>query len=157
MKYRQFGNTGVNTSTLGFGAMRLPAVGGDEMHVDLEKAVPILNKGLDLGINYVDTAWGYLNKTSEKAVGQALTGRDRGKIFVATKNMIDTDVADYRKRLDLQLEKLNTDYIDFYHVHGLRWAVFEHKAVPKGYLSELKKAQNEGLIRHLSFSSHDIP
>lgn len=158
MKYREFGNTGIRVSILGFGAMRLPTNGeGDETRVDLEQAVPILNRGLDLGINYIDTAWMYLNKTSEEAVGQTLAGRDRSRLYVATKNMIDTDVKAFRKRLDLQLEKLKTDYIDFYHVHGLRWAVFEHKAVPKGYLSELEKARDQGLIRHLSFSSHDTP
>ena len=104
MEYREFGNTGISVSVLGFGAMRLPTVGEEgEKRVDLERAVPMLTKGLDLGINYVDTAWGYLNKTSEKAVGEALAGRDRSSIYIATKNMIDTDVKAYRKRLDLQL------------------------------------------------------
>ena len=158
MEYREFGNTGISVSVLGFGAMRLPTVGEEgEKRVDLERAVPMLTKGLDLGINYVDTAWGYLNKTSEKAVGEALAGRDRSSIYIATKNMIDTDVKAYRKRLDLQLEKLNTDYIDFYHIHGLRWTVFRYKAEPKGYMDELRRARQEGLIRHLSFSSHDTP
>ena len=158
MKYRKFGNTGIEVSALGFGAMRLPTIGeGEKIHVDMEKSVPILNRGLDLGITFIDTAWGYLNETSEKAVGEALVGRDRSKIFIATKNMINTDVKEYRKRLDLQLEKLKTDYIDFYHIHGLQWTVFEHKAIPKGYLSELKKARDEGLIHHLSFSCHDTP
>lgn len=158
MKYRDFGNTGIKVSVLGFGAMRLPTVGEEEeKQVDLEQAVPMLIKGLDLGINYLDTAWGYLNKTSEKALGQAIAGRDRSSIYIATKNMIDTDVKEYRKRLDFQLEKLNTDYIDFYHIHGLRWTVFNYKAGPKGYMDELRRAQAEGLIRHLSFSSHDTP
>lgn len=158
MKYRKFGNSGIEVSVLGFGAMRLPTTGEEEkIQVDLGKAVPILNRGLDLGINYIDTAWAYLNKTSEIAVGKALEGRDRSKFFIATKNPVDTDVKEYRKRLDLQLEKLNTDYIDFYHIHSLMWRVFEHKVVPQGYLEELKKAQNEGLIRHISFSCHDTP
>lgn len=158
MKYRDFGETGAKTSILGFGAMRLPTVGeDDQMRVDLDKSVPMLVKGLDSGINYIDTAWAYLNKTSEEAVGEAISGRDRSKLYVSTKNPIDTDVKDYRNRLDLQLKKLKTDYIDFYHIHGLRWSVFQYKAGPKGYMGELRKAQEEGLIRHLSFSSHDTP
>lgn len=158
MKYRDFGNTGVKVSILGFGAMRLPTVGeGDDMRVDMEKSLPILNKGLDLGINYIDTAWGYLNKTSEQVVGEAISGRDRSRLFISTKNPIDTDAGEYRRRLDLQLKKLKTDYIDFYHIHGLRWAVFQYKAGPKGYMDELRKARDQGLIRHLSFSSHDTP
>jgi len=159
MKYRDFGDTGAKTSILGFGAMRLPTVGeGDNMRVDMDKSLPILAKGLDSGINYIDTAWGYLNKTSEEVVGEAISGRDRGELFIATKNPMDTaDAKEYRKRLDLQLKKLKTDYIDFYHIHGLRWTVFQHKFGPKGHLSELRKAQEQGLIRHLSFSSHDTP
>lgn len=158
MQYRDFGRTGIKTSMLGFGAMRLPTVGEDEnVHVDLDKSVPMLIRGLDLGINYIDTAWAYLNRTSEKAVGQAIAGRDRGSIYVSTKNPIDTDAKEYRKRLDLQLEKLDTDYIDFYHMHGLRWTVFEYKAGPKGYMDEMRRARDEGLIRNLSFSSHDTP
>ena len=159
MKYRDFGNTGVKTSILGFGAMRLPTVGeGDNVRVDMDKSLPILAKGLDSGINYIDTAWGYLNKTSEEAVGEAIAGRDRSKLTISTKNPIDAaDAKEYRQRLDLQLKKLKTDYIDLYHIHGLRWTIYKYKAGPKGYLSELRKAQEEGLIRHLSFSSHDTP
>lgn len=156
MKYRDFGNTGIKVSVLGFGAMRLPTIGeGEEVRVDLEKSVPMLQRGLDLGINYVDSAWRYLNGTSEEVVGQAIAGRDRKSIYISTKNPIDTDVKDWRKRLDVQLKRLNTDYIDFYHIHGLQWRVFRKKAVPEGYMDELKRAREEGLIRHISFSCHD--
>ncbi|MEE8400078.1 MAG: aldo/keto reductase, partial [Desulfobacterales bacterium] len=110
MKYKDFGNTGIKVSALGFGAMRLPTTGKDEnVHVDLEKSVPMLTRGMDLGINYIDTAWAYLNRTSEKAVGQAIAGRDRSSVYVATKNPIDTDAKEHRKRLDIQLKNLDTD------------------------------------------------
>jgi predicted aldo/keto reductase-like oxidoreductase len=158
MKYRDFGSTGAKVSTLGFGAMRLPMLGEDDnARVDLDKSVPMLQRGLDLGINYIDTAWAYLNKTSETAVGQAIKGRDRSSVYIATKNPIDTDVKEWRKRLDLQLEKLDTDYIDFYHIHSVQWRVYRKKAVPEGYMKELERARDEGLIRHISFSCHDSP
>ena len=70
MQYRSYGKTGIQVSNLGFGAMRLPAL--ENGNVDLEKSVPILRRGLDLGINYIDTAHGYINGTSEVAVGQAV-------------------------------------------------------------------------------------
>jgi predicted aldo/keto reductase-like oxidoreductase len=158
MKYREFGQTGAQVSVLGFGAMRLPTLGeDDDTRVDLEQSVPMLQRGLDLGINYIDSAWAYLNKTSETAVGHAIKGRDRASLYVSTKNPIDTDVKKWRKRLDLQLKKLNTDYIDFYHLHSVQWRVFKKKAVPEGYMKELERARDEGLIRHISFSSHDSP
>ena len=158
MKYRTFGNTGARVSILGFGAMRLPMKGeGENQEVDLDKSVPVIQKGLDSGINYIDTAWAYLNKTSERAVGEAITGRDRSKLYVSTKNHLDTDPVEYRKRLDVQLKKLKTDYIDFYHIHGLNLNDYERKAKPKGYMDDLRKAKKEGLIRHISFSCHDTP
>jgi uncharacterized protein len=158
MKYRKFGNTGAQVSILGFGAMRLPMKGeGENQQVDLEKSVPMIQKGLDSGINYIDTAWAYLNQTSEKAVGEAIAGRDRSTLYVSTKNPMNTEPVEFRKRLDIQLGKLKTDYIDFYHIHGLNWNVYQHKAEPKGYMDDLRKAKKEGLIRHLSFSSHDNP
>jgi predicted aldo/keto reductase-like oxidoreductase len=158
MKYRDFGSTGAKVSALGFGAMRLPTLGeDDDTRVDLDQSVPMLQRGLDLGINFIDTAWAYLNKTSETAVGHAIKGRDRASIYIATKNPIDTDVKEWRKRLDLQLEKLDTDYIDFYHIHSMQWRLFKKKAVPEGYMKELERARDEGLIRHISFSCHDSP
>ncbi len=158
MKYRDFGSTGAKVSALGFGAMRLPTLGeGDDARVDLDQSVPMLQRGLDLGINYIDSAWAYLNKTSETAVGQAIKGRDRANLYVSPKNPIDTDVKEWRKRLDLQLKKLDTDYIDFYHVHSIQWRVFKKKMVPEGYMKELERARDEGLIRHISFSCHDSP
>jgi predicted aldo/keto reductase-like oxidoreductase len=150
--------TGAKVSILGFGAMRLPTLGEEnDTHVDLDRSVPMLQRGLDLGINYIDSAWAYLNKTSETAVGHAIKGRDRKSLYISTKNPIDTDLKEWRTRLDLQLKKLNTDYIDFYHIHSVQWRVFKKKAVPEGYMKELERARDEGLIRHISFSSHDSP
>ena len=158
MKYRKFGNTGANVSILGFGAMRLPMKGeGENQQVDLDQSVPMIQKGLDSGINYIDTAWAYLNQTSERAVGEAIAGRERSKLYVSTKNPMNTEPAEYRKRLDVQLKKLKTDYVDFYHIHGLNFNVYQYKAEPKGYMNDLRKAKEEGLIRHISFSSHDTP
>lgn len=159
MKYRDFGKTGIKVSALGFGAMRLPKVGdGEKDPVDMEKSVPMIQKGLDLGINYIDSAWRYLNQTCDKVVGQAISGRDRGQLYLSTKNPIDTDdVKEWRGRLDIQLKDMQTDYIDFYHIHGLQWNQYKNKAVPEGYMDELKKARDEGLIRHISFSCHDNP
>src|SRR4030042_3893973 len=98
MKYRKFGNTGATVSILGFGAMRLPMVGeGENQQVDLDKSLPMIQKGLDSGINYIDTAWAYLNQTSERAVGEAIAARARSKLYVSTKNPLNTEPAEFRK------------------------------------------------------------
>jgi uncharacterized protein len=160
MNYRAFGNTGVKVSILGFGAMRLPS--GESGSVDLEKAVPVLRRGLDLGINYVDSAYVYLNGTSEVAVGQAIKGYDRSRVHLTTKIMVHTEEEasprSYRARLEESLRRFDTPYIDFGFFHGLRWGEFKDIVSRPGMaLDEARKAQAEGLIRHIGFSSHDTP
>ena len=158
MQYRPFGNTGINVSVLGFGAMRLPA--HEDKKVDLEQAVPMLRRGIDLGINYIDTAYVYIEGTSEVAVGQAIKAYEREKLYLATKIPVhspeDGTGDAFRERLDTCLKRFDTPYIDFIHFHGLRWAEFEQVISKPGMaLEAARKAQAEGLVRHISFSSHD--
>ncbi len=150
MQYRDFGKTGAKVSALGFGAMRLPA--------DEDYAIEVIRRALSLGVNYVDTAPYYCDGRSEGIVGRALKGwRDR--IFLSTKNPIEDDSGDhYRERLENSLQRLDVDYIDFYHFWGINWKLFEEKInVPNGPLEAAYRAREEGLVRHISFSFHDTP
>lgn len=151
MQYREFGKTGVKVSRLGFGAMRLPAKEPD-------KAVELLREGINLGINYIDTALYYLDGQSEVLVGKAIKGQ-RDKVILSTKNPIeDASGANWRKRLEKSLAKLDTDYIDFYHMWAINWDKYVNLIdVANGPLEEARKAKEEGLIRHISFSFHDSP
>jgi len=160
MQYRQFGNTGIEVSVLGFGAMRLPE--REDGTCDVEKSVPLLRQGIDLGINYIDTAHVYIKGTSEVAVGEAIKGYDREKLFLATKIQVADEekatAASWRSRLEESLERFDTPYIDFILFHGLRWDAFtDWVSKPGMALGEARKAQGEGLVRHICFSSHDSP
>ena len=157
MQYRPYGRIGVQVSALGFGAMRLPEK--EDRTCDYEKSVPLLRRGIEMGINYIDSAWGYIRGTSEVAVGKAIKPFDRGKLYLATKIPIGEQTGDmWREQLETQLERLNTDYIDFHLMHALRWEVFQEKVIrPGGPLEAAKKAQQEGLIHTICFSSHDTP
>lgn len=157
MRYRTLGKTGLRVSALGFGAMRLPMV--DE-HVDYDAATPMLARALDHGVNYIDSAWGYCNGTSEVAVGKAIKGRQRKDIVLSTKQPVRSaeDVAEWRARLETQLGRFDTPYIDIYNCHGLKWDEFLAYVAPKGgVLEQARKAQSEGLIGHLCLSCHDTP
>ena len=157
MQYRTLGKTGLRVSALGFGAMRLPMV--DE-HVDYDAATPMLARALDLGVNYIDSAWGYCNGTSEVAVGKAIKGRSREDIVLSTKQPVRSaeDVAAWRSRLETQLGRFDTPYIDIYNCHGLGWEEFgAYVAPPGGVLEQARRAQAEGLISHLCLSCHDTP
>lgn len=159
MQYRQFGNTGVEISALGFGAMRLPSKHVDGKQVfDEEEGVRVIRRAFELGVNYVDTAPYYCDAQSEVIVGKALKGW-RDKVYLSTKNPIENaSGADWRKRLESSLKKLDVDFIDFYHMWGINWESYEKEIdVPDGPLAEAKKAREEGLIKHISFSFHDKP
>jgi uncharacterized protein len=154
MQYREYGKTGIKVSALGYGAMRLP-------FDDPEESVRIMQLGLDLGINYIDTAYGYGGEgRSEKFVGEAIKGR-RDKVYIATKNPCwgpEAETVDgWWERLETSLERLQTDYIDFYKViHGLNWEQWERFFDPV-LRPQVQKAREQGLIRHVAFSVHDSP
>jgi len=157
VRYRALGKTGFQVSALGFGAMRLPM---RDDRVDEELAVPIVRRALELGVNYVDSAWGYCNGTSEIAVGRAIAGWPRNRVYLSTKQPVRSpeDVAQWRSRLETQLLRLNTSYIDIYNCHNLQWADFLAYVAPNGgVLEQARRAQVEGLIRHFSLSCHDSP
>ena len=150
MQYRDFGNTGVKVSLLGFGAMRLPE--------DEQDAIAAMRRAHDLGVNYFDTAPGYCDGRSEVYVGKALKGI-RDKVYLSTKNPIrDASGDSFRKRLEDSLRTLDADYIDFYHMWGLNIQTFEEKIMaPNGPMDAAVRLREQGIIRHISFSFHDKP
>ena len=160
MQYRKFGNTGFDISALGFGCMRLPEYEKDgKWHVDHDKATPMLLKAYENGVNYFDSAYYYCHENSEHAVGQALKSV-RDKVKFATKIPLGGELEkteDYRKLLEIALKRMDTDYIDFYHFWGLSKGAFDDKLVRLNLLKEAQKAKDEGLIKHISFSTHDGP
>ena len=159
MQYRDFGNSGVKVSALGFGAMRLPQerIKG-KSQIKQEKSVEIMQRAFELGVNYVDTAYNYNEGESELAVGKALKGW-RERVYLSTKmpTWIVEKKDDYRRFLEEQLERLKVEYIDFYHFHFLNEDNFKNIVLKYDFLREARKAKDEGLIKHISFSSHDRP
>ncbi len=156
MQYATLGRTGLRVSRLGFGAMRLPMKGG---RVDRLKAIPLIHRAFQAGVNYIDTAIGYCNGDSQRAVGEALKGW-RHKTVVSTKNHYYNkhDDRPWWKHLEDSLRRLDVECLDVYNFHNLSWQRFvEHLAGPGGQLSWMHKARDQGLIRHIGFSCHDTP
>jgi predicted aldo/keto reductase-like oxidoreductase len=157
MIYKTFGRTGLQVSALGFGAMRLPMIEKNgKKFVDEDRAIPLIQRALDLGVNYVDTAPYYCDSQSEAVVGKAIKGR-RDSLYLSTKNPIeDASGANWRTRLENSLKKMDVDSIDFYHMWGINLNTFETKVdVPGGPMEAALRAKEEGLIKHISFSFHD--
>ena len=156
MIYRDFGNTGIRISVLGFGCMRLPMIQKNgEMAVNDELAVPLLQRAVELGVNFFDTAWFYCNNDSQRAVGAALRPV-RDKVYISTKLPLflvqkSQDFDDYLER---SLEQMGLDYLDFNHFHGLTYQTWKEKILPLKLIDRAENAKAKGLIRHLSFSFH---
>ncbi|MCL2517898.1 MAG: aldo/keto reductase [Oscillospiraceae bacterium] len=158
MKYRDFGKTGVKISQLGFGCMRLPEYESDGKWYIKDEAIDMLRRAYELGVNYFDGAVGYCHENNEIALGKAVKPF-RDKVLISTKcplwGAADKDV--FMRLLNQSLTRLDTSYIDFYHFHGLSKEIFDQKVLGFGLLDEARKAIDQGMIKHLSFSFHDDP
>ena len=155
MLYRKLGSTNEETSILGFGCMRLPEV-NDYGNIHEEKASKMLYNAIDNGVNYLDTGYPYHNGASEKFLGKYLTREYREKVHLATKipSWLINKKEDLEYYLNKQLERLQTETIDFYLVHSLNenyWPKLEKAGVLE-FLDDLK---NEGIIKYNGFSFHD--
>ena len=115
MQYRTVPKNGDKLSVLGFGAMRLPT---RALRIDEKRSIALLRFAIDNGVNYFDTAIPY---GSEKVLGKALLDGYRDKIKLATKltHFLLRKPEEMEKMLDLQLQTLQTDHIDYYLLHSL--------------------------------------
>lgn len=159
MQYTEFGRTGIQVSRLGFGCMRFPSREVDGKKVfDEEESIRMMHRAMELGVNYFDTAPGYCEKQSEIIVGKALKGR-RDKVYLSTKYPSEEASGDdLERKLETSLKKLDTDYIDFYHMWGISLKTFvERLDTPDGPMARARKLRDAGVIRHISFSFHDAP
>ena len=161
MLYRKLGKSGVDVSVLGFGCMRLPIVDGKPEQIDYALATEMLHYAIDNGVNYVDTAYFYHATSmgqrgeSEPFLGQALSGGWRERVNLATKMPLGfcKECADMDRLLTEQLGRLQTDYLDFYLLHGLNGATWD-RMKGLGVIEFLETAVAEGRILHPAFSFH---
>jgi Predicted oxidoreductases of the aldo/keto reductase family len=155
MLYNELRSTGEKISILGFGCMRLPVLNGQYNNVDIDSAIPLIRRAIDCGVNYLDTAYPYHNGQSETVIAEALKDGYREKVFIADKlpSWLVQERVDMDKYLQEQLERLQTEQIDFYLLHSVKgdyWANLESL----GVLNFLDDAVNDGRIKYTGFSFH---
>lgn len=161
MLYRQLSKTGIDLSILGFGCMRLPTMDHKPEKIDYPKATKLLHYAIDHGVNYVDTAYFYhaavfgQRGESEPFVGKALSGGWRKKVHLASKMPLFQ--LRHKEQMDTflkeQLERLKTDYLDFYLLHGLNGEMWDRMR-DLGVREFLNKKKTEGKFRFPGFSFH---
>lgn len=155
MKYRNFGKLGIQGSAFGLGCMRFNGAASGDSIIDEEKAISLIRRAIDGGVTYMDTAYVYLDRTSEIVLGKALQDGYREKVTIATKMPAEHvhNREEMQALLDEELEKLQTDHIDFYLMHGIdkeKWEYFKSIGAPQ-FFDDMKKA---GKIRYKCFSFH---
>ena len=156
MTYRKFQD--LQLSALGFGAMRLPVIDGDDARVDQDAVNEMVDLAMARGVNYYDTAWGYHGGNSEPAMGRALARHPREKFYLATK-FPGYDLGNMGKVEEIfeaQLQRCGVEYFDFYLFHNVCEMNIEAYLDDARYgtYAYLTRQKKNGRIRHLGFSTH---
>lgn len=138
----------------GFGCMRLPMVNGE---VDTEEMNRMVDAFLENGFNYFDTAHGYLNGKSEKALKTCLSDRyERSKFILTDKltNFFFKKEEDIRPFFEQQLKDCGVDYFDYYLMHAQGADNYEFFKQCRAYETAFA-LKEEGKIKHVGISFHD--
>lgn len=143
MRHITLGRTGLSVSRTGFGALPI-------QRVSFEEASALLNRALDGGINYIDSARAYSD--SEEKIGRSI-GHRRDELCIATKTTAK-DADGFNRDLEASLRQLNTDRIDVYQFHNPRFV-----PVPggeDGLYDAALKAREAGKIRFIGITNHSL-
>jgi predicted aldo/keto reductase-like oxidoreductase len=145
---RTLGRTGAKVSILAFGC-------GSRflMYKEEESAAATLNRAIDLGITYLDTAYSYGDGESETRVGRVMASR-RKEVWLATK-IPDRTRDEFLRRLESSLKRLRTDHVDLVHIHSLGQADdLARIEAPNGALKGLMEAREQKMARFVGMTSH---
>ena len=148
---RELGRTGIKVPILGFGS-------GSRflMYQDEDKAAEALNRAIDLGITYIDTAHSYGDGKSEERVGRVMATR-RKEVTLATK--LSARTADgARRQIELSLKRLRTDRVDVMHIHALKdLKDLDAIGARGGVLEALLEAREQKITRAIGITCHGDP
>jgi predicted aldo/keto reductase-like oxidoreductase len=146
-------NNGDELSILGFGCMRFPTKMGN---VDEQASIELIRKCIDKGINYFDTAYFYNGGKSESILGRALLDGHREKVMIATKlpPFMVNSLSGAKKIFSTQLNRLRTDYIDYYLLHMLSEINGFERMKDMGVVDWLEDLKAQGIIKNIGFSFH---
>jgi len=144
MNYRVLGQTGLKVAVIGFGGIPV-------QRVSREDAAAVVNRALDRGINFFDTARGYTD--SEQKLGAVLNKR-RKEAIIATKSMARSRDA-MAEDIQNSLKEFGVDNIDLYQLHNVKeQEALDQVLAPDGALAALKEAKKDGVVKHIGITGH---
>ena len=151
--YKEYGKTGKKVSAIGFGGMRFRK---EDYEKSFEEAAKVAIRANELGINYFDTAPFYCDDKSEEIMGVAFKHMTN-PFYVSTKSGISSEknADEVRRRIEKSLKRLGVEKINFFHM----WCIlnldqYRKIMAPGGPYEGVLKAKEEGLIDHITFSTH---
>jgi aryl-alcohol dehydrogenase-like predicted oxidoreductase len=152
METRPFGTTGESFPILSFGGQRIV----DAHNCTEPEAIEIVNRALDRGIRYFDTAWVYSEGQAETRLGKVVKHR-RKEMWIATKTA-DTSRDGARHQLEESLTRLQTDYVNEWRLHNaFDYTRLDEFTGKEGALEAAVQAREEGLVQYISISGHTDP
>lgn len=155
MIYRPYGRTGKLVSVIGMGGMRFHKE--DYANGDYSKAIAIVLRAHELGVNYFDTAPDYCDNVGESIYGEAFPRLDRSSFYVSTKCGLwnARNSSEARKMIDQSLKRMHIEKIDFYSMWSVKTLEQYDEYLKKdGVYEGALAAQKEGLIDHICFTTH---
>ena len=158
MEYRNYRNTDLKTSLLGFGCMRFPKVeGGDGKTSDLALSERMVDLAYAQGVNYFDTA--YVYGDSERTIGEILKKYPRESFYLTSKmpNFMCKTKEDVQRIFQESLDNCGVEYFDFYLCHNINGNNIDLYTGENDIIPFLEQMKAEGKIRYLGFSSHGTP
>lgn len=145
MKYTTLGKTGLNCAVVSFGGIPI-------QRSDAENTLAVVDKMLEHGMNFIDTARAYT--VSEEYLGAALEGR-RDRFILATKSMA-RDREGMANDIETSLRNLRTDYIDLYQFHNVPMKDLQTVFSDTGAYQALTEAKAAGKIGHIGITTHSL-
>ncbi|MHC4146718.1 MAG: aldo/keto reductase, partial [Planctomycetota bacterium] len=150
MPTRNLGRTGHRVGIFSLGGQAVVETS------DRDTAEAIVNKAIDLGINYIDTASSYGGGKSEQHIGLVMKYR-RHEVYLATKTH-DRSYDGSMRLLETSLKRLQTDHLDCWQLHNVQTKAHTDRIFAKdGAIKALEKARDQGIVRFLGITGHYDP
>ena len=147
MRKRRLGRTELQVSEIGIGGLGIIS----KVHPDIRSGMAVVERALDLGINFIDTARGYFD--AEHVLGQVMRSRNP-EVILASKTFLRSGTRAYQE-LERSLETLGAKRLDLYQVHHVQYqSELDQVLAPGGAVEALELARKEGLIDHIGITSH---
>lgn len=142
-----FGKTGLKVTKIAFGGIPV-------MRLSKSEGVKLVKEIINMGINFIDTA--YVYGDSEEKIGEAIKDISRERLVIATKSPA-LDKETFLQHLYTSLQRLQTEYVDIYQMHGINSDDAMQRVMETGgAMDGLVQAIKDGVVRHPAFSSHNL-